>query len=92
MPIVDGSHLLTIWTRRNHYCLTKVNLNTKETTILTNERVDCFNVYGSTISLLQKSEPAALCRMQTDGSNSEVISEGIYTDINITHSLSTSAD
>lgn len=82
MPIVDGDTAYYM-DCSNNYCLTKVNLNTKETTILTNERVDCFNVYGSTIYLLQKQNPC-LCRMQTDGSNSEVISEGIYTDINIT--------
>ncbi len=82
MPIVDGDTAYYM-DCSNNYCLTKVNLNTKETTVLTNERVDCFNVYGSTIYYCRNQNPA-LCRMQTDGSNSEVISEGIYTDINIT--------
>ena len=82
MPIVDGNTAYYM-DCSNNYCLTKVNLNTKETTVLTNERVDCFNVYGSTIYYCRNQNPA-LCRMQTDGSDSEVISEGIYTDINIT--------
>ena len=82
MPVVDGNTAYFMDVSDN-YCLTRVDLNTGETRPLTEERIDCFNVYGSYIYYARNEEPA-LCRMKIDGSENEVIAEGIYTDINVT--------
>lgn len=82
MSVVEGSTAYYM-DCANNYRLTKVNLNTKETTLLSDERIDCFNIYGDYIYYCRNQEPA-LCRMRLDGSESEVIADGIYTDINIT--------
>ncbi len=82
MPVVDGNTAYFMDVSDN-YCLTRVDLNTGETRVLTEERIDCFNVYGSYIYYARNEEPA-LCRMKIDGSENEVIAEGIYTDINVT--------
>lgn len=82
MPVVDGdtAYFLDV---SNNYRLTRVDLNTGETRALTEERVDCFNLYGSYIYYARNEEPA-LCRMKIDGSEQEVIRSGIFTDINVT--------
>ncbi len=56
--------------------------------VLTNERIDLFNVYGDYIyyQTNSKTEPA-LKRMYTDGSNVEIISNGNHKNINITSSF-----
>lgn len=53
--------------------------------ILTNERVDLFNVYGNYIyyQTSSRTEPA-LKRMYVDGSSQEIVQEGVYQNINIT--------
>ena len=54
-------------------------------TVLTNDRVDTYNVYGNCIFYQKNSETnPALIRMNTDGSNPEVVAEGNYTNINCT--------
>lgn len=67
----------------NNYCLTKVDLNTKETYILTEERIDCYNIYGSYIYYSRNENPA-LFRMKLDGSQKKQIIDGACCDINIT--------
>ncbi len=53
--------------------------------ILTNDRVDTFNVYGNYIYYQKNDETSpALMRMDIDGSSPEVVVEGNYSDINIT--------
>ena len=53
--------------------------------VLTKERVDLFNVYGNYIYYQTSSKPApALKRMFIDGSSQEIVSEGVYQNINIT--------
>lgn len=53
--------------------------------VLTEDRVDCFNVYGDYIYYQKnsQSEPA-LKRMYIDGSGNEVVASGNYTNINMT--------
>ena len=53
--------------------------------VLTQDRVDTFNIYGDYIYYQKnsKTEPA-LKRMYIDGSNVEIIAEGNYSNINIT--------
>lgn len=82
MPVIDGNtaYFLDV---ENDYCLTRLDLNTKETRALTTERVDCFNLYGSYIYYARNEDPA-LCRIKIDGSDNTEIKSGIFTDINVT--------
>ena len=54
-------------------------------TVLTNDRVDVYNVYGNCIFYQRNAETnPALIRMNMDGSKPEVVAEGNYTNINCT--------
>lgn len=67
------------------YRLCRYSLSLKTEEVLTEDRIDFFNVYGGSIYYQKssRSEPA-LKRMQTDGSNVEIVAEGVYKNINIT--------
>lgn len=53
--------------------------------VLTNDRLDFFNVYDDYIYYQKSSQKEpALKRMYTDGSNVEIVAEGVYENINIT--------
>ncbi len=82
-PVVIGE-IAYFLAAENNYALTKADLSTGETTTLSTDRVDCFNVFGSYI-YYQRSDTnhPALCRITTDGDNLEEIMAGIYTSINI---------
>lgn len=73
----------------NHYALVRLDFATTETTTLTTDRIDTYNVYGDWI-YFQRNEKsngnAALCRIHTDGTGYEVVQEGNYTDIHVTDS------
>lgn len=67
----------------NNYCLAREDLSTGEKMILTEDRIDCYNVSGGYIYFQRNSKTSpAFCRVRTDGSDYQVIAEGIYTDIN----------
>lgn len=68
----------------NNYKLAVADLTTQEKTILCNDRIDCYNIVGDYIYFQRNSKEPALCRMRTDGSEYEVVSPGVYTDINAT--------
>lgn len=68
----------------NNYRLCRYNMSAHEINVLTNERVDCFNVGNGYIYYQTNSTEPALKCMYTDGSNCFVVAEGIYTDINLT--------
>lgn len=68
----------------NDYELAKVNLSTGEKQILCSDRVDCYNVYGNYIYFQRSGDEPALCRIRTDGSDYQVIKEGVYHNINAT--------
>lgn len=69
----------------NDYALTKADLATGETSILVDERVDCFNVDNSYIYYQRNdNDSPALCRISTAGGEPEEIAAGNYTNINIT--------
>lgn len=83
-PTIQGDYLYFIDVL-NNYSLAKVDLNTKEKTTLTTERLDTYNLYNDTIFYqVSDSERPCLKRMKTDGSNIELIQNGIFHDINIT--------
>lgn len=69
----------------NKYRLCRYSVYEDVVEVLTNERIDLFNVYGNYIyyQTNSKTEPA-LKRMSIDGSSQEIVREGIYQNINIT--------
>ena len=69
------------------YCLCRYSLSTGSVETLTTDRLDTFNV-GTDYIYYQKSsqEAPALMRMHLDGSNPEIVAEGVYSDINLTSS------
>lgn len=71
----------------NNYRLCRYNPSTLTVDVLTEDRVDCFNVSDSYI-FYQKSDPEepALMKMRIDGSSHELIAYGVYKDINVTNS------
>lgn len=70
---------------RNNYRLCRYNYSTKTEEVLTEDRVDTFNVYDSYIYYQKNSaDSPALIRMRIDGSNPETVAEGNYRNINIT--------
>lgn len=69
----------------NNYRLCRYSMTQDVIEVLTNDRVDFFNVYDYYIYYQQSSRTApALKRMYLDGSNAEVVAEGIFENINIT--------
>ncbi len=69
----------------NNYRLCRYNLSQDVIEILTNDRIDFFNVYGNYIYYQKSSQTEpALKRMYIDGSNPEIVAEGVYENINIT--------
>ncbi len=85
-PVYEGGYFYYMDVAENYrLCRYSVPANTIE--VLTNERIDCFNVYGNQIFYQTNSKTSpALKRMNTDGSNVETIAEGIYKNINVTSS------
>lgn len=67
-----------------NYRLCRYSLSQNFVEVLTNDRVDCFNV-GSGYIYYQKNDrsPQLIC-MREDGSSAFVVAEGTYTDINMT--------
>lgn len=70
---------------QNNYRLCRYNMSADVIEVLTNDRVDFFNIAFGYIYYQKssKTEPA-LKRMYTDGSNPEVVASGVYENINIT--------
>lgn len=83
-PIVQGNYVYYMDISEN-YRLCRYNLNEKVVEVLTNERLDMFNVYDNYIYYQVSSADApALKRMRVDGSSQELVREGVYQNINIT--------
>lgn len=83
-PVVEDGFLYYM-DMDNQYALARVDLVTLEKVLLTEERLDAFNVYKDYIyfQVNDKDHPR-LCRMKTDGSIIETIAEGNFSDINVT--------
>lgn len=83
-PCLEGNYLYYMDVA-NNYRLCRYDMNQKVVEVLTNDRVDCFNVGGGYIYYQHSSSTApALKVMGTDGSNPAVVAEGNYTNINMT--------
>ncbi len=69
----------------NNYRLCRYSISQNHIEVLTNDRIDCFNV-GNDYIFYQKNSANTpqLIRMKTDGSESTVIAEGNYTAIHQT--------
>lgn len=69
----------------NDYRLCRYSMYDDVIEVLTNDRIDLFNIYGDYIYYQVSSQDApALKRMFTDGSSQELVREGVYQNINIT--------
>ena len=85
-PTVENGYVYYMDVDAN-YRLCRVDLTNLDggATVLTNDRVDTYNVYNNCIFYQRNSETnPALIRMNIDGTNPEVIAEGNYTNINCT--------
>ncbi len=83
-PCLDGDYIYYMDVAEN-YRLCRYSLSQNEVQVLTNDRVDCFNV-GNGYIYYQKNDntsPQLKC-MRTDGSDNRVVAEGNYTHINMT--------
>ncbi|MCM1123797.1 MAG: DUF5050 domain-containing protein [Eubacterium sp.] len=69
----------------NNYRLCRYSMNDDVVEVLTNDRIDMFNIYGDYIYYQVSSKTApALKRMFTDGTSQELVRDGVYQNINIT--------
>lgn len=83
-PVVEGDYVYYMDVTEN-YRLCRYSMSQNVIEVLTQDRVDCFNVGGGFIYYQKNSEsdPQLKC-MRTDGSDNTVIADGIYTNINMT--------
>lgn len=83
-PIVQDGYVYYMDVPEN-YRLCRYSLYNDVVEVLTNDRIDMFNVYGNYIYYQVSSTSApAFKRMMIDGSSQELIREGVYQNINIT--------
>ena len=83
-PILQDGYVYYMDISEN-YRLCRYNLSNDVVEVLTNDRIDMFNVYGNYIYYqVSSSHSPALKRMLTDGSSQELVREGVYQNINIT--------
>lgn len=82
-PIIQDQYLYFMDLQGN-YRLSRYNFETEECVILTEDRVDCFNVGNDYIYYQKNGSTPQLKCMRTDGSDVKVIAEGNFTHINMT--------
>ena len=84
LPILADGYIYYIDTLDN-YKIKRCSIYDGAVSVIVNERVDTYNLYGSII-YYQTADPDnyALKRIFTDGTGEELIKSGVYTDINIT--------
>lgn len=83
-PTIDGDYIYYLDVAGN-YRLCRYSISQNNIEVLTEDRVDCYNMVGGYIYYQKNSatEPQLKC-MRTDGSEVRVIAEGNYTNINAT--------
>lgn len=82
-PIMEGDYVYYMDVAEN-YRLCRYSFSQNLVEVLTNDRVDCFNVGGGYIYYQKNGSSPSLNCMYTDGSGMQVIAEGNYTNINMT--------
>lgn len=82
-PIIEGDYVYYMDVP-NDYRLCRYSFSQDVVEVLTNDRIDCFNV-GNGYIYYQKSgnQPQLKC-MLTDGTAEQVIADGVYNSINMT--------
>lgn len=85
MPSADNENIYFL-DCLNNYSLVKLERSQSEPVQLSSDRIEYYNVCGNMIFFQRNNldGDAALCCMQTDGSNYKVIREGNFTNINAT--------
>lgn len=83
-PVVEGDYVYYMDVA-NNYRLCRYSFSGNIIEVLTEDRIDTYNLCGGWI-YYQKSSGAEPClkRMRQDGSNQEIVAEGIFSDINAT--------
>ncbi len=82
-PVVEGDYVYYLDVAEN-YRLCRYSLSQNVVQVLTNDRVDCFNVGSGYIYYQKNSRSPQLRCMRTDGTENQVVAEGTYTEINMT--------
>ncbi|MCM1045859.1 MAG: DUF5050 domain-containing protein [Candidatus Gastranaerophilales bacterium] len=82
-PAVEGDYVYYMDVA-NNYRLCRYSLSQNVVEVLTNDRVDCFNVGYGYIYYQTNGSNAQLVCMRTDGSEKQVVAMGVFTDINLT--------
>lgn len=82
-PVLDGDYLYYMDVPHN-YRLCRYSFTTEEIQVLTQDRVDCFNVGSGYIYYQKNGTDAQLKCMRTDGTDVRVLASGNYTKINMT--------
>ncbi len=82
-PILQGDYVYYMDVAEN-YRLCRYSLSQNVIEVLTDDRVDCFNIGNGYIYYQKNGDTPQLKCMRTDGSNVLVIAEGNFTNINMT--------
>lgn len=82
-PILDGDYVYYMDVE-NNYRLCRYSLSQNQVQVLTQDRVDCYNVGNGYIYYQKNSATPGLICMRTDGTDAKVIADGTYTKINMT--------
>ncbi|MCI5517730.1 MAG: DUF5050 domain-containing protein [Roseburia sp.] len=84
-PIAESTSSIYYMDVANNYALTHANTSSGSSDIVTNDSIDCYNLYGSTLIYQKYSETdPALCVINTDGTGYKEIAAGNYTNICVT--------
>lgn len=82
MPIVLDDATVYYMDCDNRYAIARADIATGDKLLLSDDRVDCYNIFGDYIYFQRNdAEHPALCRMRTDGSEYQVLTEGIHMNI-----------
>jgi hypothetical protein len=85
MPQVDGNYVYYMDCDKN-YQVARVDLTTGDKIMVTDCRVDSFNVYGNYVYFLENdNDTQCVARIKTDGTGYEAIVTGVYNDLNVTN-------
>lgn len=82
-PVLSGDYVYYMDVA-NDYRLCRYSLTQDQIQVLTNDRVDCFNVGNGFIYYQKNSTAPQLICMRTDGTEPMVIAEGTYNHISMT--------
>lgn len=82
-PCIEGDYIYFLDVGSN-YRLCRYNLSQGLTEVLTQDRVDCFNVGHGYIYYQKNGDAPQLICMREDGTDAFVLAEGNYTNINMT--------